>query len=408
MKRAAALALLLLAPMARAQVTDATSTTILRLKPEWKAGNTQTGFWATEYVGVSVRGLEMPGVQDIRIYFSGWGEAATIPGLSGDIDLLYVQGSLLQQHLTLTLGRQLIIGGAARVLQLDGLNAAVAIGKGFGFTAYAGVPTESRFHYPEGNFAFGGRAFWRPTYQSEVGVSFLEILSDGVVARQDLGIDGRWQMLRSLGVSASAVLSLQEMRFADADLTVTWTPIAKVEVFAKASQQEPDLFLPFTSIFTVFTDSQRDTLGGGAFWQAMPRLSFYGEYQHLWVEGGNGDQLELRATYKFTRKSTVGFNTRLIFIPSDGSTEIRAWVIQAISQKVKLSADLDWVLLQNPINLEHVSIVGTVSATWLIGSGWSGMLSGTFGVTPFFQTRYTLTARIGYDFASLLARKATP
>ena len=408
MRRAATLALLLLAPVARAQITDATSTTILRLKPEWRAGDTQTGFWATEYVGVSVRGLEMPGVQDIKIYLSAWGQAGTIPGLSGDIDLLYVQGSLFSQHLTLTLGRQLIVGGAARVLQLDGLNAAVAITRTIGFTAYTGVPTESRFHYPEGNFAFGGRVFWRPSYQSEVGLSFLEILSNGVIARQDLGLDGRWQILRNLAASASGILSLQEMRFADADLTVTWTPIPKVEVFAKIQQQEPDLFLPFTSIFTVFSDSQRDTLGGGAFWQAMPRLSFYGEYQHLWVDGGNGDQLELRATYKINKKSTVGFNTRLIFIPNDGSTEVRAWVTQAISPKVKLSADLDWAQLQNPINLEHTSIIGTVSATWLIGSGWSGMLSGSFGVTPFFQTQYTMTARIGYDFAALLAKKATP
>jgi hypothetical protein len=355
-----------------------------------------------------VRGLEVAGVQDIRIQLSAWGEAATIPGLSGDIDLLYLQGALFHQHLTLTLGRQLISGGAARVLQLDGLNAAVTIAKGFGITAYAGVPTESRFVYPVGNFAFGGRAYWRPSYGTEVGVSFLEILSDGVVARQDLGVDGRWQIKPTLAVSASGILSLHEMRFADADLTVSWQALRTLEVFAKAQQQSPELFLPFTSIFTVFADTQRDTLGGGAFWQALPRLSFYGEYQHLWVDGGNGDELELRATYKFNKKSTVGFNTRLIFIPGDNSTEVRAWVIQAITKKVRLSADLDWVLLKNAINLEKVSIIGTVSATWLIGSGWSGMLSGSFGVTPFYETRYTVTARVGYDFAALLAKKATP
>jgi hypothetical protein len=55
-----------------------------------------------------------------------------------------------------------------------------------------------------------------------------------------------------------------------------------------------------------------------------------------------------------------------------------------------------------------VSIIGTVSATWLIGDGWSGMLSGSLGVTPFFQTRWTLTARIGYDFGALLAKKGSP
>jgi hypothetical protein len=42
------------------------------------------------------------------------------------------------------------------------------------------------------------------------------------------------------------------------------------------------------------------------FWQTTPRLGLYGEYNRLWVDGGHGDEAELRATYRLTRKSTVG------------------------------------------------------------------------------------------------------
>ena len=392
-------------------VIDASSTTVLRLAPDWKAGDTRTGFWGTELVGLSVRGIEMDGVDDLRIQLSAWGQLASLSdpvgtgnGTTGDIDLLYVQGSLFHRHLNLTLGRQLISGGAARVLQLDGVNATVAIDKGFGVTAYAGSPVVSRFNYPVGEFAFGGRAFWRPSYGSEVGISFLEIISGSVLSRQDIGADARWVILPTLSATASGIFSIPETRFADADLTVNWQVLPTLELFVKAQHTSPDLFLPLTSIFTVFANINNDALGGGAFWQALPRLAFYGEYQRLWVDSGKGDEAELRVTYRLTRKATVGADARCLFVPVNGATDLRAWVVYPLTQKFRVSGDIDWTILQNPINQGDDSVVGTASVSYAIGSGWNAMLSGSVGTTPFFQARYSLTARIGYDFPFLNAK----
>jgi hypothetical protein len=406
-----ALILTVWAPVATAQVTDASSTTVLRLKPEWKAGDMRTGFWGTEIIGLSVRGIEVSGVDDLRIQLSGWGQVSSLTdtiytGSTGDLDLLFIQGSLFHRHLKLTFGRQLVSGGAARVLQLDGLNATVAITKGFGVTGFAGVPVVSRFTYPVGEFAFGGRAFWRPTYETEVGVSFLEILSDGVLSRQDLGMDGRWAILPNLSVTASGILNIQNASFADADLSVIWQVLPTLEVFAKGQHSSPNLFLPMTSIFTVFANTNRDAGGGGVFWQALPRLAFYGEYQRLWVDGGHGDEAEVRATYRLARKSTVGVNARFLYVPANGVTELRAWFLHSLTPRIKLSADVEGTLLKDAINAKRESIVGTGSAVWAIGSGWSAMLSGSVGATPFFQTIATVTARIGYNFSTL--DKGTP
>jgi hypothetical protein len=400
-----ALLVIVWAPLARAQVVDATSTTMLRLKPDWRAGDTRTGFWGTEMVGLSVRGIEVSGVDDLNIQLSAWGQLSSLKDsiysdTTGDIDLLYIQGSLFKRRLSLTLGRQLISGGAARVLQIDGVNATVAIAKGFGITAYAGAPTVSRFNYPVGEFAFGGRAFWRPSYGSEVGVSFLEIISGSVLSRQDLGLDGRYTILPNLWASASGILSLQESRFSDAGLEVHWQIIPTVEAFVKGQHYSPDLFLPMTSIFSVFAETNRDAVGGGVFWQALPRLGLYGEYNRLWVDGGHGDEAELRATYRLTRKSTVGVNARFLFVPVNGVTDLRAWVSYALTQTIRLTADLEGTILSNPVNAKTGSVVGTGGATWMIGSGWSAMLSGSVGVTPFFENLYTLTARIGYNFST--------
>lgn len=411
--RWAALALLsmLWAPLAAAQVVDANSTTMLRLKPEWKAGETRTGFWGTEMVGLSVRQIELSGIDDLNIQLSAWGQLSSLKdtiytGSTGDIDLLYIQGALFNRHLSLTLGRQLVSGGAARVLQLDGANATVFIGKGFGITGYAGAPTVSRFTYPVGEFAFGGRAFWRPSFGSEIGVSFLEILSGGALARQDLGLDGRWVILPNLSASASGIMSLQEQRFASADLQVHWQILPTFELFAKGEHTEADLFLPMTSIFSVFANNNRDSVGGGVFWQAAPRLGLYGEYNRLWVDGGHGDEAQLRATYKLARRSTVGADARFLFVPVNGVSDLRLWFSHALTERIRLSADVEGTLLKDAVNAKSQAILGTASATWAIGSGWNAMLSGSVGSTPFFQTAYSGTVRIGYNF-STYQRKGT-
>src|SRR5678815_6054259 len=72
------------------------------------------------------------------------------------------------------------------------------------------------------------------------------------------------------------------------------------------------------------------------FWQTTPRLGLYGEYNRLWVDGGHGDEAELRATYRLTRKSTVGLNARFLFVPVNGVTDLRAWVSYALSQRCLL------------------------------------------------------------------------
>jgi hypothetical protein len=394
------------APVASAQIVEANSTTVLRLKPDWQAGDTRTGFWGTELVGLSVRNIEMSGVDDLRIQLSAWGQLATLSnpagtgnGTTGDIDLLYVQGSMFHRHLNLTLGRQLISGGAARVLQLDGVNATVMIDKGFGVTGYAGAPVVSRFNYPVGEFAFGGRAFWRPTYGSEVGISFLEIISGSVLSRQDIGADARWVFLPTVSATASGIFNIPSARFSDAGLTVNWQVLPTLELFVKGQHTSPDLFLPLTSIFTVFANINNDAVGGGAVWEALPRLSFYGEYQRLWVDSGKGDEAELRATYRLTRKATVGLDSRFLFVPVNGVIDLRAWVLYPLNQKIRLSGDVDWALIQRQaINGGDDSVVATASVTWLIGSGWNAMLSGSIGTTPFYQASYSATARIGYDF----------
>src|SRR4051794_1568565 len=113
------LAWVLASPLARGQTIDFNSNTLIRLHPDWRAGAARTGVGAVEWLGLSARGLTLPFASDISVQVSGWGSAdmlARSPDriLAGDVDLAYVQGSLFKRHLSLTLGRQLVTGGAAR------------------------------------------------------------------------------------------------------------------------------------------------------------------------------------------------------------------------------------------------------------------------------------------------------
>jgi hypothetical protein len=157
--------------------------------------------------------------------------------------------------------------------------------------------------------------------------------------------------------------------------------------------------LPRNSIFTVFAATNQEQAGGGFFWQAHRQVVASGEYLTLWVDGGRGQDAQLRLVYKFTRRSSVGLNGRLLFIPVNGYTDLRGYVLHKLLPNVQLSADLDWTLLNRPINGQRDSVTGSANISYLIGSGWTAMLSGSVGTTPLFVTRYELTARVTYAFA---------
>src|SRR4029078_5940948 len=98
----------------------------------------------------------------------------------------------------------------------------------------------------------------------------------------DLGIDGRWVILPNLSATASGIWSIPGATLSAAALSVSWQVLPTLELFAKAQHTSPDLFLPLTSIFSVFSNINNDALGGGAFWPGLARLPLLRGYQRPW------------------------------------------------------------------------------------------------------------------------------
>src|SRR4051812_13295140 len=113
----------LLGRQADAQTVDGTLTTLLAGRQDPRDGKIYTVVPVYQSLSLFVEDLRLGRVDDLRLVVSGWGEVAfgdpRENAATGDLDVAFVEGRLLDRRLSIRLGRQLIFAGAARALQLD-------------------------------------------------------------------------------------------------------------------------------------------------------------------------------------------------------------------------------------------------------------------------------------------------
>src|SRR5215472_2044889 len=144
--RTISLLVLLVPGVAAAQTVDATALTLLSGRQDPRDGQLHTVVPAYEDIWISARDLDVPGVAGARVVISGWGMLA-LDGAdpTGDLDVAYIEGSVLERRLALRLGRQIVASGVARNLQLDGLDAIARGPAGLVLQVYGGAPVAPRF-----------------------------------------------------------------------------------------------------------------------------------------------------------------------------------------------------------------------------------------------------------------------
>ena len=282
------------------ETVDATATTLLSGRADVRDGHTYTVVPAYEQLSVLASDLKVPYLDDVQVVMRAWGEATLQEGpipVDGDLDAAYIQGKFDKRHFEFRLGRQLMIGGAARVTQMDGLSLTGLAPYGFGLNVYGGAPVTQRFDdIHRGDAMVGARAFWRYSMATELGLSIIDVLDNGLAARRDAALDGRVAVARTLVLDAYALYSLIELRFAEAQLAATWTPLRELELSADAHHTAPDLFLPRTSIFAVFSNDTHDELGGTALIRPLRWLRIAGDYHFISSSDGTGHRGGAKAT----------------------------------------------------------------------------------------------------------------
>ena len=386
---------------ASGETVDATATTLLSGRADVRDGRLYTVVPAYENLSLLASDLKVPYLDDVEVVMRAWGEAAFQEGsipVDGDLDAAYIRGRFYKRHFEFQLGRQLVIGGAARVTQMDGLQLTGLAPHGFGLTIYGGVPVTPRFAVHRGDGMVGARAFWRHSMATELGLSIIDVTDRGLANRFDLGFDGRVAAVPTLVFDAFAIFSLIEYRFAEAQAAATWTPLRQVEVSADAHHTAPDLFLPRTSIFSVFSNETHDEYGGRALIRPLRWLRIAGDYHFISSSDGTGHRGGGKAMLSPSSGTTVGLELRELSQSSTGGYfQSRVFGIQRVAPTLTITLDADYYRLERALNGQNDSFTAAGTVGWDFSPGWRLVLSGLADRTPLVAWRFEGMAKLVYN-----------
>ncbi|HJX63144.1 MAG TPA: hypothetical protein VJ860_04240 [Polyangia bacterium] len=401
---------------ARAETVTASATTIVSGQRDPRDGTVHTVVPFLELVSLRASEIHNSLFDDTQIVVSGWGEAvAGDPrdgkSVLGDVDVAYLQGSTWNRRVTLRAGRQFVFPGTAGNVQLDGLAPTLWLAGGVGLSGFVGVPVTPRFGYSRGEFTSGARAFWSRSYESEVGVSVLEILGAGRhVFRRDAGVDARYRILDSLALSGLVRWSLSEARMAEADAAANWSPCRYLDVTGDYRRTAPDLFLPRYSIFSVFAQETRDEFGGFVSVRPWPRrLDLQGDFHEVHNASGWGWNGGGKATVRLGSGggTRLGVEGRRLRIPGGGYLMGRAFAWRTITTKIRVVADFDVYDLDQRLNGQNRSFFGSGSLVYDVAPAWRAVLTGMDNVTPYATHQIEGLLKIVYDGGHVV-REVTP
>ena len=401
----------------RAEIVDASATTLLSGRQDPRDGVVHTAVPAFELVAVRATELRLPGVDDLSVVMSGWGELALADreegkrGL-GDLDIAFAEGKLLHRRIAVRLGRQLLVAGAGRNLAFDGLSVTAMPVRWVGISVQGGVPVTPRFAVDRGDALVAGRAFVKPAFDSEAGISFLQVLDNGEIARRDLAADARLVPVRTLPLALSgfALLSLPERRFAEANVSATWQMGRRLEVSGDYRRTAPDLFLPRNSIFSVFSQETRDEAGAFVYVGLMPRLRLQANYHVIVNADGTGHDAagKLTGTFGPDGRSTAGLESRRLALPRTGYTLARAFTLVRVLPRVVTTLDASAFFFDADVNGYGQSYVGAATLAYDFRPGWYALISGIGSVTPFAERRFEGMAKLVYQMTTQVRRTAAP
>src|SRR5262249_8143252 len=159
------------------------------------------------------------------------------------------------------------------------------------------------------------------------GVSFVHVEDAGQSGRQELGVDVRTIVHRTVTLAAFGAWSTLEERLAEANLQVLWQPCSQAELTTEVRRTAPDLFGSHASVFAVLTDATRDELGGTLWLRPLPRLRLQADGYVVSDDAGTGGRGGLRATWSQgkTQAQVVGAEFRALEVITNGYVQARAF-----------------------------------------------------------------------------------
>jgi hypothetical protein len=419
---AAMAALWLVAAPARAEVVQASSTTVVtagqafRAKPGVSEVDLKLAAPVYELVSVSASEIRT-GWGEFQAVLSGWGALDAGPirfwqngapagsRATGDVDVGYLRGDLLGNKLTFRLGRQMIVEGGARMIHLDGAQLVLRLPLGFGLSGYGGAPVAPRFDArgtvfatgsSNADVAYGGRVSWRRGTLVEIGASVSMANAGSQVSRQEAGADLKLAPVHGLEILGSGFYSLYDSRLAMATGAVQYQLLRNLRLLADVQRLEPDLFLPRNSILAVFMSDGRTDGGGGVHWLPLRTLTVDAGYHYLGASDGSGSRVQAKGVFTGLAQTSLGADLQYLKIPDSGYTLVRLFGSREWG-RVTGTLDLWMYRYEKKVNDQDQSLGATLTGGYQLAPAWKVLLAATAGADPFYKSRLDVMAKLVWN-----------
>ncbi|MBW2730780.1 MAG: hypothetical protein JRH20_00215 [Deltaproteobacteria bacterium] len=386
------------------------------------------------------------GVQGLSLVASLWGQVHLndVPldeqRANGDVNVFLLSYRAHEKGmfrgLQLRVGRQFVSAGPSVYEQLDGGYVHYRSPFGLDVTAFGGVPTGIRFlrqSWPTnandykygGNWVVGGRVGYRFKEFVGAGVSFRHKAYDAHTAFQELGWDAAVHPNSKLTIFSDGTFSMIAERLKEARGGVRFDLRRNLSLMAGYRFSEPDLFIPRTSIFSIFSDIKHQEAFLESYWSPKRWLSlsaeaggrYYGETCNLKEYGGQScddGQLELRgllradARFGLERRYRVSALVERVGAPDGGYIRGRVGGSARLVRGLSATVDVDLFYLDARDEVasyviaddSRLSFTGAAYLGYAIRDNLTLMAGGQAGVTPLLAQMGTFMVRLSWDIDS--------
>lgn len=393
-------------------------------------------FMAPIHQSLSARavGVDTPlGEDSLEIQIAAYGQG--VPGADDAVQpgTFDVASAFVKQDfrdLSVSIGRQVTAGGAARYSRFDGGKVTLKTASGLELSGYGGLTALPRYNQQYGYHHLGDnyeswsteagasltmdraaqwmggmRALFRSDAVGSLGFSFHQQAEDEDLYRSTLGLDGALVVIDDLELTADAQFSAESARFSDVRVA------ALVEAFKYASGElvlrgeflhtVPSLFLSQSSVLSVFA-FEEITEAGGEVSAGLPAgfsvdVSAYGQmYQEgepgLRAEGGV--RLVSDKDRTFFARSVVGrLSTR-----DNGYVMLRNSLSYRMTEHLSSLVDIYYYRYDEPISEIRSSTfyAGHLAYEW--AKNWNGRIGASLTRSPYASADLQALARVEYQF----------
>jgi hypothetical protein len=420
---------------------DVQATTLLQIKQDARDGTAYTVIPVYTVFNLQARKLKLHRRVDTDVVVSSWGKmdgAAPVNGrlLNGDISLAYVDGKI--DAGSARVGRQLVFEGVARGAHMDGVYISARPMGRLGASVFAGVPVVPLLQEHLGQAMVGGRVSWMHSFETQVGASVLHVLDKGRHAHQHVGVDGRvvviptvtlagalrWSTLQGSQTAMALWPKAAEWRalevvdgvrdrmvpakegagrfiphLAEADVSLGWQPVSFLHLTGVYRRTSPPLFIPRSSIFSVFSAEQRDQLGGTFAATLIKRITVDADAAALLMPAGWGFQGGMRGMAEFNtyHLTTVGVQSRVLRVPTNGYMMGRVFGRQKIHPIFQTAVDADLYVLEKPVHGQRFTAMVAWTNGLMFLPGWDVSLQVAAGSSPLATARVEGLLRLAYN-----------